>query len=50
MFATQEEAFAAYKERKEKYIKEIAQEYYNKGFIDKKVLNALLKYRIEESD
>lgn len=49
-FATQEEAFATYKERKEKYIKEIAQEYYNKGFIDKKVLNALLKYRIEESD
>lgn len=42
--------FTAYKKAKEEYIKEVAQEYYNSGKIDKKVYEALLRYQIEITD
>lgn len=49
-FDTPEHAFLAYKKAKEEYIKEVAQEYYNSGKIDKKVHEALLRYQIEITD
>ena len=49
-FDTPEHAFLAYKKAKEEYIKEVAQEYYNSGKIDKKVYEALLRYQIEITD
>lgn len=49
-YSTIEEAFAAYKETKEAYIKEVAQEYYNRGLIAKKVYDALMRYKVEITD
>lgn len=50
VFDTPEEAFAAYKSAKEAYIKEVADEYYNKGFITKRVHDALYDWVIEITD
>ena len=49
-FNTIEEAFAAYKREKESYIKEVAQEYFDKGEIDKRVYDALTNYKVEITD
>lgn len=47
-FNTIEEAFNAYKNFKEKYIKQIANEY--KDYIPIKLYNALLNYQVEITD
>ena len=47
-FATPEEAFCAYKEAKEAYIKEVAELY--KDRIDPRVYEALMKYVVEITD
>lgn len=47
-FKTPLEAFAVYKEYKEKHIKEIANEY--KGIIPSKVYNALINYTVDIDD
>lgn len=49
-FATEMEAFLAYKSEKEKYIKEVADNYYNDGLIAKEVYDALYKYEVMEDD
>ena len=49
-FDTPEAAFYAYKTAKEAYIKEVAQEYYDKGLITRKVYNALMNWEIEITD
>ena len=49
-FSTTEEAFLAYKKTKEKYIKEIALEYYANGLIGERVFKALIEWRIEITD
>lgn len=49
-FTTPEEAFQAYKTAKEAYIKEVAQEYYDRGEITKKVYDALMRYEFEITD
>ena len=50
VFNTPELAFQAYKVAKEKYIKEIACEYYDKGKITKKVRDALMRYEVDIND
>lgn len=45
-----EEAFYAYKIEKEKYIKKVAKEEYNKGNIIKKCYNAMMNYEVEITD
>lgn len=47
-FNTPEEAFQAYKEAKEKYIKEVAEEY--KDIIDDRVYNTLINHRVQITD
>lgn len=49
-FPTEMEAFIAYKREKEKYIKEVADKYYNDGLIAKEVYDALYKYEVMEDD
>lgn len=49
-FNTSEEAFFAYKQAKEKYIQDMAQEYFNKGLITEKVCHALMNYKVEITD
>lgn len=49
-YETEEEAFIAYKTRKEALIKEIATEYYNNGKIAENVYKALLKYEVRPTD
>lgn len=49
-YDTPEEAFNAYKQAKEKHIKEIAQKYFNEGKITERVYNALMKYEVELTD
>ena len=49
-FKTSGEAFSVYKESKEAYIKDVAQEYYDKGLITINVYNALLNYKVEIAD
>lgn len=49
-FDTPEEAFSFYKEKKEEYIKRIAQEEYDKGNIVEKCYNAMMNYQIEITD
>ena len=49
-FKTEKEAFAAYKQCKESYIKEVAQDYFERGLITQRVYNALLNYKIEITD
>lgn len=50
IFNTIEEAFNAYKQAKEQYIQELAQEYYDKGDIPQNVYNALMNYKVEITD
>lgn len=49
-YATPEEAFYAYKERKEQHVKELAEKYYKEGKITERVYLALLNYRVEITD
>jgi hypothetical protein len=49
-FNTPEEAFYAYKEAKEAYIKEVATKYYNDGKIARNVYEALMNYKVEITD
>ena len=49
-FDTMEEAFQVYKVAKEKYLKDVAQEYYQKGEISQRVFNALMFYRVDITD
>lgn len=46
VFKTKEEAFSAYKTERERYIKEIADEYYNKGLISDLVHKAMYNFSI----
>lgn len=48
VFNTEEEAFSAYKREKEKYIKEVAEDYYRKGLINDVVYNAMYNYKISK--
>jgi len=50
MHDSPEEAFLAYKTAKEEYIKEVAQDYFNKGLITERVRDALFRYKIEITD
>lgn len=49
-YNTPEEAFQAYKTAKEKYIKQVAQDEYNKGNITKPCYEAMMKYKVEITD
>lgn len=49
-FDTPEEAFYAYKQAKEAYLKEIAEDYYKQGKITKEVYLALQRYKVEITD
>lgn len=49
-FSTSEEAFEAYKNAKEEYIKEVAEKYYKEGKISEAVYNALMNYKVEITD
>lgn len=49
-YPTAEEAFYAYKDVKERYIKEIAEKYFQEGKITEKVYNALMRYEVEITD
>lgn len=49
-FDTPEQAFAAYKEAKEKHIQKMATQYFNEGKITEKVYNALMNYKVEITD
>lgn len=49
-FKTTKEAFFAYKQAKEAYIKEVAQKYYEQGKITERVYQALLRYEIDIND
>ena len=49
-FNTIEEAFAAYKQAKEKHVKEVAQKYFDEGKITKRVYDALMRYEVEITD
>ena len=45
-----EEAFQCYKTFKENYIKQVADDYYSKGLIPKKLYDAMYRYKIEITD
>ena len=49
-YETPEDAFVAYKSAKEAYIKQIAQEYYDRREITKRVYDALMRYEVEITD
>lgn len=49
-FETIKDAFSFYKKAKEAYIKEVAQKYYDKREITKRVYDALMKYEVEITD
>ena len=49
-FDTELEAFKAYKTAKEKYLKEIANEYFSRGLLSKRAKDAICNYRILETD
>ena len=49
-FDSKEEAFYAYKEFKENYIKQVADDYYSKGLIPYKLYEAMYKYEVEIND
>lgn len=49
-FSTKEEAFKAYKDFKERHIKDVAEKYFQEGRITKKVYDALLNYEVEMTD
>lgn len=45
-----EDAFSAYKNAKEAYIKEVAQDYFDRGLITERVKDALFRYEVEITD
>lgn len=49
-YDTPEQAFQAYKTAKEKYIKQVAQEEYDRGNITEKCYDAMMKYKVEITD
>lgn len=49
-FYSVEDAFKAYKQAKEAYIKDMATQYYKDGKIKEKVYNALMNYKVEITD
>lgn len=49
-YNTPEEAFYAYKNEKEKYIKQVAEKEYNNGNITKKCYDAMMEYQVEITD
>ena len=49
-FNTPKEAFFAYKKAKESYIKQVAQEEYDKGNITKQCYDAMMNYEVEITD
>jgi hypothetical protein len=49
-YSTVEEAFNAYKFSKESYIKQLAQEEYDKNNITKRCYNAMMNYQVEITD
>jgi hypothetical protein len=49
-FDSSEQAFLSYKKRKEDYIKQVAQEEYDKGNITKQCYDAMMKYEVEITD
>lgn len=49
-FKTEDEAFQAYKREKEKYIKEVANDYFSKGLITERVRDLMYKYEVLEND
>ena len=49
-YNTPEEAFCAYKEAKEKYIKQVAKEEFSQGNITKECYNAMMNYEVEITD
>lgn len=49
-YNTIEEAFSVYKEAKERYVRKIAQEYYDNGEITKRAYDALMRYEVEITD
>ena len=44
------DAFYAYKQAKEQYIKELAESYFKEGKITERVYQALMKYEVEITD
>lgn len=50
VFRSAEEAFAVYKNEKEKYLKEIAKTYFESNKISEKVYNALINYKVKITD
>lgn len=50
VYETIQEAFYAYKNAKERYIKSVAEKYFNEGKITKRVYDALMKYEVEITD
>lgn len=49
-YSTPEKAFMAYKEAKEKYIKQQAKSYFDRGLIVELVYKALMNYKVEITD
>lgn len=49
-YTTIEEAFNAYKNAKERHIRNVAEKYFQEGKITEKVYNALMKYEVEITD
>ena len=49
-YKTPEKAFEMYKIYKEEYIKQVAQEEYDKGNITKKCYDAMMSYEVEITD
>lgn len=49
-FDTPQEAFLAYKNRKERLVKELAEKYFKEGKITERVYIALMKYEVEITD
>lgn len=50
IFNTEKEAFLAYKREKERIIKTLADEYYEKGLITERVRDAMYNYKVMEDD
>lgn len=49
-YTTIEEAFNAYKNAKERHIRNVAERYFQEGKITERVYNALMKYEVEITD
>lgn len=50
VYDTPEEAFAIYKQAKEKHVRELADKYFKEGKITERVYNALMKYEVKITD